>query len=102
MLIIKKLSKMIKEEICDAEKYANCALKYKDEDKALADTFYNLANGELQHMELLHGQVTRIINDYRAKKGDPPKEMQILYDYIHEEQIENVREVKVLLAMYKG
>ena len=102
MLIIKKLSKMIKEEICDAEKYANCALKYKDEDKALAETFYTLASQELQHMELLHAQVVRLINDYKAKKGEPPVEMQAVYDYIHEEQMDDVREVKVLLSMYKG
>ena len=102
MLIIKKLSKMIKEEICDAEKYANCALKYKDEDKALADAFYNLANDELKHMNILHEQVVRIIGEYSNKKGSPPEAMQALYDYIHEEEIENVREVKVLLGMYKG
>ena len=101
MLIIKKLSKMIKEEICDAEKYANCALHYKEEDKDLADTFYNLANEELKHMNMLHDQVTRIIKAYRATKGEPPEAMQALYNYVHEEQIENVREVKVLLGMYK-
>jgi Mn-containing catalase len=102
MLIIKKLSKMIKEEICDAEKYANCALKYKDEDKALAETFYTLASQELQHMELLHAQVVRLISDYKSKKGEPPVEMQAVYDYVHEEQMDDVREVKVLLSMYKG
>lgn len=93
---------MIKEEICDAEKYANCALKYKDEDKLLADIFYTLANNELQHMDLLHAQVTRIINEYKSKKGEPPAAMQAVYDYVHEEQIDNVKEIKVLLAMYKG
>ena len=102
MLIIKKLSSMIKEEINDAEKYVNCALKYKDEDRALADTFYTLAGQELQHMEMLHLQVARIINDYRTKKGEPPAGMQALYDYIHEEQIADVKEVKILLSMYKG
>lgn len=102
MLIIKSLSKMIKEEICDAEKYANLALKYKEDDKTLAETFYTLATNELQHMDMLHTQVTRLISDYRSKKGEPPKEMLALYDYIHEEEIENVREVKVLLSMYKG
>lgn len=102
MLIIKNLSKMIKEEICDAEKYANYALKYKDEDKTLADTFYTLANGELQHMDMLHTQVTRLINEYKSKKIDVPEGMQAIYDYVHEEQIENVKEVKVLLGMYKG
>lgn len=102
MLIIKKLSKMIKEEICDAEKYANCALKYKEEDRTLADVFYNLSTQEIDHMEKLHAQVVRLIADYRAKKGEPPKEMQAIYDYVHEEEIENVREVKILQAMYKG
>ena len=102
MQIIKKLSDMIKDEIHDAEKYANCALKYKDEDRVLAETFYNIAGQELQHMELLHTQVVRIINEYKVKKGEPPAEMQALYDYLHEEQIENVKEVKILLGMYKG
>lgn len=102
MLIIKKLSKMIKEEICDAEKYANCALKYKEEDKALAETFYTLATNELQHMDMLHAQVVRLISDYKAKKGEPPAAMQALYDYVHEEQMDNVKEVKILLGMYKG
>lgn len=102
MLIIKKLSGMIKEEIGDAEKYANCALKHKDDDKALADTFYTLATQELQHMDMLHAQVVRLINEQKAKKGDPPVGMQEMYDYIHEEQIEDVKEVRLLLSIYKG
>lgn len=102
MLIIKKLSGMIKEEIGDAEKYARCALNHKETDKALADTFFTLANEELKHMEMLHTQVVRIIDDYRKTKGNPPEGMQAIYDYVHEEQIEAVKEVKVLLSMYKG
>lgn len=102
MMIIKKLSKMIKEEISDAEKYADCALKYKEEDKALADVFYNLAQEELKHMDMLHAQVVRLINEYKAQKGNPPEGMQAIYNYVHEEQIEAVTEVKVLLGLYKG
>jgi len=101
MLIIKKLSKMIKEEISDAAKYAQCALNHKEEDRNLADTFYTLANEELNHMEMLHSQVVRIINAYRKEKGEVPAAMQALYDYVHEEQIEEVKEVKLLLTMYK-
>ena len=102
MLIIKKLSGMIKEEIGDAEKYARCALNHKETDKTLADTFFTLANEELKHMEMLHTQVVRIIDDYRKTKGNPPEGMQAIYDYVHEEQMEAVKEVKVLLSMYKG
>ena len=102
MQIIKKLSGMIKEEIHDAEKYAWCALNHKESDKALADTFYTLSNEELKHMEMLHAQVTRIIDEYRKTKGNPPEAMMAVYDYVHEEQIEAVKGVKVLLGMYKG
>lgn len=102
MIAIKNLSKQIKEEICDAEKYAKEALMNKDTDKSLADTYYTLATQELQHMDMLHQQVVRLINDYRSKKGEPPADMQARYDYIHEEQIESVKEVKILLSMYKG
>ena len=102
MIEIQNLSKQIKEEICDAEKYAKEALMNKDTDRALAETYYTLANQELQHMDMLHAQVVRLINDYKAKKGDAPADMQARYDYVHEEQIENVKEVKILLAMYKG
>ena len=102
MLIIKKLSKMIKEELDDAEKYARCALSHKEDDKALADTFYTLANEELRHVDLLHAQVVRIINDYRVKKGNPPEGMQAIYDYVHEEQVEADTEIRMLLSRYKG
>ena len=101
MLIIKKLSRMIKEEIADAEKYANCALNHKEDDKGLADTFYTLANEELNHMDMLHTQVVRLINAYRKENGEVPPAMQAIYDYVREEQIENVKEVKLLLNMYK-
>lgn len=102
MKIIEKLSDMIMEEISDAEKYANCALKHKEDDKSLADTFYNLSLQEIQHMEMLHNQVVRIINSYRATAGDPPAAMLAVYDYLHNKQIERVKEVKILQGMYKG
>ena len=102
MLEIKELSKLVKEEVCDAKKYADLALKWQEKDKQVADTFYSLSGQELQHMEMLHNQVTRLINNYRQTKGEPPKEMLAIYEYVHDEQIEAVSEVKILLNMYKG
>lgn len=102
MLIIKKLSKMIKEEINDAGKYADCALNHKESDKVLADVFYQLATEELEHMEKLHAQVVRLIESYKKENGEPPETMKVLYNYIHEEEIEAVKEVRVKLGLYKG
>ena len=101
MEIIKKLSEMISEEIRDADRYAGMALKFKDENVPLADTFYRLSTEEMQHMAMLHDQVTRIIEQYRRENGEPPAPMMAVYEYLHERQIEDAAAVKAKQGMYK-
>ena len=101
MEVIKKLSKMIHEEIEDAEKYTKCAIKYRESFPEVSQVFFNLGNEELNHMEKLHTAVTRVIAEYRAKHGEPPAAMKAVYDYLHEEQTENVRNVRILQEMYR-
>ena len=100
MKIIKCISERIKEEIHDAETYIDMANEWKKEEPDAADTFYELSTEEMGHAEKLHKVVTELIQRYREQNGDPPKGMLAIYEYLHEQEIENSMRVKVKQAMY--
>lgn len=100
MEIIKKLSKHIDSEIEDSINYAKAALKCKEDNKTLANVFYNLSIDELKHATLLHGEVVRMIEEYKKAKGEPPADMLAIYNYIHEEEIEKTQKAKTYQQMF--
>ena len=102
MKIIQILSDKIEEEVHDAKSYAEMSVKYKDEYPELSRTLYNLSMQEMDHMNLLHNEVSEIIRKYRETNGEPPADMLAVYDYLHKRQIEKAVEVKTLQSMYKG
>lgn len=101
MEVIKKLSEQIGEEIADAEKYAELALKHKDERPDLARLYYQLSNDEMDHQNQLHTAAAQIIAGYRSEHGEPPAAMQAVYDYLHDKNIQNARSVRMLQSMYR-
>ena len=101
MQIIKVLSNKIKDELCDAKEYAEMANEYKESYPELSRTLYTISLQEIDHMNFLHGEVTKIIAKYRETNGEPPSDMLAVYDYLHKEQIEKALEVKLLQTMYK-
>lgn len=101
MKVIKVLSEKIEEEIHDGKVYADMAIRYKENYPELSRTLFNLSMQEMEHMNLLHNEVTTIIKKWRETNGDPPADMLAVYDYLHNRQIEKALEVKTLQNMYK-
>lgn len=102
MKIIKLISEKIEDEICDAREYAELAIEYKESYPELSKTFYTLSTQEMEHMNILHKQVTELIRHYRETEGEPPSDMLAVYNYLHKQQMEKTLEVKVLQSMYAG
>lgn len=102
MQFIEKLSNMIEEELCDAEKYIQCAMDKKADYPDLANVFYKLSTEEINHVNLLHDQVVALIAKFKSENGEPPEKMQWLYDYMHKKHIEKANQIKIMQAIYKG
>ena len=102
MKIIKCLSELIEEELHDADKYIDLAMRWKSEEPDTADLFYELSTEEMGHVDKLHEEVKELIEDYRKEHGEPPKDMMVLYEYLHEKHIGQATRIRVKQAMYKA
>ena len=101
MKIIKLMSERIAEELKDAETYIDLATEWEKEQPEAADLFAELSAEEMGHVEKLHNGVTKLITAYRETNGEPPAGMLAIYNYLHEQQIENAMRVKVKQRMYE-
>lgn len=53
-------------------------------------------------MKKLHEEVTELIEEYRKEKGEPPKEMMVLYEYLHENHIKQATQIRIKQGIYKA
>ena len=53
-------------------------------------------------MDKLHEEVSELIEEYRKQKGEPPKEMMVLYEYLHEKHIGTATQIRIKQGMYKA
>ena len=102
MTIIKCLAEKIEEELNDANAYIELAMKWKTDQPDTAEVFYELSLEEMGHVDKLHKEVTKLIENYRMEHGEPPKEMMVLWDYLHKRHIETATQIRVKQGMFKA
>lgn len=102
MRIIAKIVDMIDDELEGAEEYADFAYEQKPHHPRLADKLIELAEVEMGHAKILHGEVTRLIEETRQKDGEPPASMMAVYEYEHNKQIKRAAMIRQMIADYKN
>jgi rubrerythrin len=101
MRLIKELTEMIEEEIEGAENYVREAIKLKHEHPSLAKTLYDISNQEMTHIDMLHAEVLKLIEEHRRTHGEPPAPMMAVYQYLHERHIDKVNNIRMLQNEFK-
>ena len=101
MRIIKHLSEQIADEIDGMMEYAKDALEWKYSDPELAKTYYELAKIEYGHVDKLHAQVVRKIEEAKNLSIKPTEQMLAKWDELHKEMIAKTAEAKTYLDMWK-
>ena len=102
MQLIKELEELIEDEIHDVEKYAKMAAHLKSEHPQLAQVLYNISMQEDGHQAVLHSEVVKLIESHRKTKGEPPKEMMAVYNFLHKRHIEELAEARRMQEIYKN
>jgi hypothetical protein len=101
---MKILSKMIEkahDTMEEIEFYAEKALHYKSDHKAIADTYNKIADMHITIYDMLHKEMVALIDEYKRMGNNPPPEMLAIWDYEHKKLIKEFAEAKTLVDEYK-
>lgn len=98
MELINELFEMVEEEIADAKKYAQCAIKKKARRPGLATMFAKLSEEEIGHANQLNAQINNLMQECSGKISEKQSGV---YEYLQERNTECLNEVKVMLGLFK-
>lgn len=101
MKILTHLIERADATLSEVEWYAEKAMHYKTEHKAIADTYNKIAEMHITIYDMLHKEIVNLIEDYKRSGHTPPPEMLIIWDYEHKKLIKEFAEAKTLVDEYK-
>lgn len=98
---IKEIAAFINDEIDGVLEYAKAAVFYKDLRPSLAAVYHKLASTELQHVQQLHAEATKLVQEAENKAAEYPQEMRDKWDAQHKAAIKKTAKAKTYLGMFK-
>lgn len=101
MKILKHMIEKSEDTLDEIEWYAEKALHYKPEHKAIADVYNKIADMHVTIYEMLHKQMVDLIDEHRRMGHNPPPEMLAIWEYEHEKLIKEFAEAKTMVEEYK-
>jgi rubrerythrin len=101
MKLIRDLESAISDEISDIKKYAKWAASLKESHPTLAQVLYNISTQEDGHQAAIHNEVVKIIEEHRRTHGEPPASMMAVYEFVHQQHIDNLAEARMYQDVYK-
>ena len=96
MTTIKDLLEQITEELNDACHYIKWALHTREEESTLSKLLYQLSDEELDHANRLNDMAKKLVAEEEANES-----MQMFLDYVREQQIKKIKEIKMCQSIYK-
>ena len=103
MRMIKKVSDAIRGNIHEAKEKINMAYRLRDEDKAVADWYKEMAAAHIGFNTAGHNVVVKLIDTAKTEKSDNPMMpgMMAVYNEIHADLKREAAEVQAMIQNYK-
>lgn len=99
---IKKMAEQIRDELHDVDKYIKCAIANKAEYPKIAQNYYDMAQDEMTHAQMLHSGVMILIDEIKDKKSEIPPFMLELWEEEHQHYIDKAAKLKHKLSLYSN
>lgn len=89
------------QELSNAEKYLDCAIKAREDDQELYATYLKIAENESQNAELIHSTIVKLVDKYKSEHTEIPEAMKEMWAWKHERYIEDYAKFKHKLEATK-
>lgn len=101
MIVIRDMAKALKKDIHIATDEIQKAINLKSTYPIIAETYYHRAELTKEKIDDAHNDLIKFIKDYR-RDNEPPKEMLVRWNFVHEDLMEDVVNITKMQDMYKS